>query len=640
MTHPLSGNLSLVPLAELLETVRREAETGVLSFVTAVAPATIWVREGEAVDAAMGPRDGMQVFEVLALLEEATFSFVPSPVPVNRRLSLTPAQLVAHCRRYVLETSRWVATLPALTETVTVPERGVTATNADEQAVLRALRPGMTYLSLLLETPINPGAILEFLCRWGRPQPVPSSIPPSGTPSSRGRAPTLTGVEAALRKHRTPPPKALPDSPWVPQAPSLPAGFTRGTPAAGSGSVKSTLLAFPAIQGAPDAAVHRSTPASGLAGVAPTSQRAPQSERMPSSGMSSAPYTPGTTVFLPVTRDELSSATSSSAPPSGGPLTTVDLKGTPLLATGDRFSVHLATASSLGVSEARGSHGLVALKTAHVGNPEARAALENEAQHLAHYTHRNLVALARYDAEAEAPVLVTHYVYGVNLSELLEAHRVLPPSIALGIVTQVLRALEFLHDPDRAFGGVAHCSVSPRNILLDVEGTVRLVGFSSARALRGGQADGNAVCEAGYASPELLANQPVDALTDLYSVGVLLGRCLGLRSRQSAATESVEALSIEALALRAQAPAPSDRPASASEMLAELKRLSAIGGNEQALAAWVRFSTHPGPRVALRVQSGRPRRERPSRTATLLRVSVGLGALLFAGWSVYSALMH
>jgi serine/threonine protein kinase/TolB-like protein/Flp pilus assembly protein TadD len=121
------------------------------------------------------------------------------------------------------------------------------------------------------------------------------------------------------------------------------------------------------------------------------------------------------------------------------------------------------------------------------------------------------------------PYLAMEYVQGQLLTEWCDAHRV---GIAerLQLVLQVLEAVSYAHERS-----VIHRDLKPSNILVTGTGQVRLLDFGVAKLLEGEDWDrteltgvyGRALT-ANYASPELLRGDPVDARSDIYSVGVLL----------------------------------------------------------------------------------------------------------------------
>jgi serine/threonine-protein kinase len=122
-------------------------------------------------------------------------------------------------------------------------------------------------------------------------------------------------------------------------------------------------------------------------------------------------------------------------------------------------------------------------------------------------------------------------VDGLALAALLRiasAHgQPLPIGAVARIGVSLCSALEYAHGRRGADGellGVVHRDVSPHNVLISRAGEVKLIDFGIARAkTREVQTKtGHMRGKLAYASPEQIAAGPVDARTDVFSLGVLL----------------------------------------------------------------------------------------------------------------------
>ncbi|MBL8848673.1 MAG: serine/threonine protein kinase, partial [Planctomycetaceae bacterium] len=158
-------------------------------------------------------------------------------------------------------------------------------------------------------------------------------------------------------------------------------------------------------------------------------------------------------------------------------------------------------------------------------NATARRRFMREGQAAAAIAHPHIVTIFAVDEDL-LPYLVMEYVDGVSLQEKIDRDGVLELKETLRIGTQIAAGLSAAHTQ-----GVIHRDIKPANILLEngVE-RVRITDFGLARAV-----DDVAVTRAGevagtpqYMSPEQAQGLPVDARSDLFSLGcVLYAMCTG-----------------------------------------------------------------------------------------------------------------
>lgn len=202
-----------------------------------------------------------------------------------------------------------------------------------------------------------------------------------------------------------------------------------------------------------------------------------------------------------------------------------------------------------------------------------------EAEVLVGVANPNVVAVYDYLELAGAAYLVMELVGGPSLRAVLAEHGRLSPEQSVGALAGALRGLDHVHNL-----GVIHRDVKPDNVLLDGEGVSKLVDFGLAEAV--GTAGGFLVGTPGYASPEAIRGEGLDARSDLYSTGVVLFELLAGRPPFAAAnlagllaqhlhapppTPRRAPSRLVALCVAAIAKDPAERPQSAAEMLAELE---------------------------------------------------------------------
>ncbi|MBA3233420.1 MAG: serine/threonine protein kinase, partial [Propionibacteriales bacterium] len=107
---------------------------------------------------------------------------------------------------------------------------------------------------------------------------------------------------------------------------------------------------------------------------------------------------------------------------------------------------------------------------------------------------------------------------GRNLKQVVRDHGALEPALAVDIVIQILKAARFAHRR-----GIVHRDIKPHNVIVDDEGRAKVTDFGIARASSSDMTEtGSIMGTAQYLSPEQAQGQPVDARSDLYSIGIVL----------------------------------------------------------------------------------------------------------------------
>ena len=137
---------------------------------------------------------------------------------------------------------------------------------------------------------------------------------------------------------------------------------------------------------------------------------------------------------------------------------------------------------------------------------------------LASLDHPNIAALRTALTLDNQLVMIMEYVEGVTLaSRLLQG--AIPPADAVNYTGQVLGALSYAHRLN-----VIHRDVKPANMMLTPQGVVKLMDFGIARPNDKASMTitGTTLGSLNYMSPEQVKGEPVDARSDLYSLGVSL----------------------------------------------------------------------------------------------------------------------
>jgi serine/threonine protein kinase len=163
----------------------------------------------------------------------------------------------------------------------------------------------------------------------------------------------------------------------------------------------------------------------------------------------------------------------------------------------------------------------------------------NEAAISAKLAHSNIVQIFDFDRVGGQYYLAMEHVAGSDLASLLRRSArqqlPIPRSLAFYIVAELLEALSYAHcrhDEQGVPLGIVHRDVSPGNVLLSFAGEVKLSDFGIARARSTVNLTQPGVLKgkAPYMSPEQVEGRPIDARSDLFSVGVVLYElCVGRR---------------------------------------------------------------------------------------------------------------
>jgi serine/threonine protein kinase len=250
--------------------------------------------------------------------------------------------------------------------------------------------------------------------------------------------------------------------------------------------------------------------------------------------------------------------------------------------------------------------------------PNARQGFLREARAAARVAHENVVTIHAVDEADGVPFLVMEHVQGRSLAQMLAAGP-LSPERCLRIGAQVARGLAAAHAQ-----GLVHRDIKPANILLE-EGTerVKITDFGLAH-VADDEALGQPTALAGtpqFMSPEQAAGCPVDARSDLFSLGaVLYAMCAG-RPPFLAATSSA---TLQLVAGTAHAPVRGRNPAVPEALEAIIDRLLAKRPEE-------RFQSAAEVAEALSALLAPPQASRTPRLSWLRVAGAAAILLLLAG---------
>ncbi|NMO23525.1 serine/threonine protein kinase, partial [Pyxidicoccus fallax] len=163
-------------------------------------------------------------------------------------------------------------------------------------------------------------------------------------------------------------------------------------------------------------------------------------------------------------------------------------------------------------------------------NPEFVDMLFAEARANARLTHPNVVQTFDVGVSDGVAYILMEYVRGPDLKKLVNELRrkglALPLEHALRIVAEVAAGLHYAHsyvDPAGTPHPVVHRDVSPHNVLISLDGAIKLSDFGIAKVA--GEENTQAGVLKGkisYISPEAASGRALDARNDVFALGVVL----------------------------------------------------------------------------------------------------------------------
>jgi serine/threonine-protein kinase len=291
----------------------------------------------------------------------------------------------------------------------------------------------------------------------------------------------------------------------------------------------------------------------------------------------------------------------------------------------------------------------VALKVLHRRFAQDREFVERfrrEAESAAGLQQPNIVSVFDRGEFEGTYYIAMQFIEGPTLKQLID--RGLTPEQAVALIRQVLEAARFAHR-----NGIVHRDLKPQNVIVDAEGKAMVTDFGIARA---GVSEitqtGSVMGTPHYLSPEQAQGFDVTAVSDLYSVGVILYEALTGRvpfEADSAVAVAMKQVSqtpqrpssinhlvspaLDAVVMRALEKDPGERFQSADAFIAALdaamKDPGATGGGTAAFAALPPVVATPEEATAAELDPEEERkRKRRRRLWALLGAAVLIGLLV------------
>jgi len=205
---------------------------------------------------------------------------------------------------------------------------------------------------------------------------------------------------------------------------------------------------------------------------------------------------------------------------------------------------------------------------------------------LARMKSPNVITIFDFEEEDGIPYLVTEFIEGDTLAEIMSRNATIPWDVAHYILRQLSEALLAIHDHQ-----LIHQDIKPENIFISTQGDVKLgdLGFSTSLKAAKNEIQGTPA----YLPPELVLGSAVDFRSDIYSLGLVgyemltgqnpfaadamhtvLNRIVNLKPMSPDAVKRDLPASLSALIERLISKNPEDRPQNARELIFHLDQLS------------------------------------------------------------------
>ncbi|MBL8622681.1 MAG: serine/threonine protein kinase [Myxococcales bacterium] len=262
------------------------------------------------------------------------------------------------------------------------------------------------------------------------------------------------------------------------------------------------------------------------------------------------------------------------------------------LATGGMAEIYLARASGIGDFERYVVIKVIAGERR--GNAQFVRMFLDEARLAAGLHHASIAQVYEVGEDGGEFYYAMEYVHGDTVRSLLDecsrAQVRIPLEVAIAVAIGAASGLHHAHERESADGrplDIVHRDVSPSNVMVGYDGAVKVLDFGIARASERATETESGVVKGKYAymAPEQCRAQPVDRRADVFALGIVLYE-LATQHRAFKADSDFETMSrivngeitpptmlvpgfppaLEAIVLRAMAPAPARRYQTAAEL--------------------------------------------------------------------------
>ena len=168
---------------------------------------------------------------------------------------------------------------------------------------------------------------------------------------------------------------------------------------------------------------------------------------------------------------------------------------------------------------------LVAIKLLREGldSADVRERFSREARSAGRLHHPNIVTIFDVGEHAGEPFIAMEYINGDTLADLIRRQAAMSLLQKLQWMEDLCAGLQYAH---RA--GIVHRDIKPANVMINEDGVVKLLDFGIARLGDSAMTQG-IIGTLNYMAPEQIDGQPIDARTDIFSLGALFYELLSFQ---------------------------------------------------------------------------------------------------------------
>ena len=212
-------------------------------------------------------------------------------------------------------------------------------------------------------------------------------------------------------------------------------------------------------------------------------------------------------------------------------------------------------------------------------NKKASEMIEREAHILSQLSHPQIIRVLDYFVERQRIYLVLEFIAGTTLRQLVFQHGPMAANQVLDLTAQLANILGYLHDQNPP---LIHRDISPDNIILRSDNKLVLIDFGAANEFIK-NVTGTLIGKQSYIAPEQFRGK-AEPRSDIYSLGgtvyfLLTGKDpIPLSEAHPHSINAKISPELDALVSACTAQESVDRPGSAQDLLAQLKRITSLKG--------------------------------------------------------------